>query len=100
MPGLDEASNAVGVLRNGQPVSQPFRSPTSANCWAIDLFFDNRQQWERDWDEQRLRDDSHLVRATTESALHDTVKATDMAENFGCFPEQLSERVRRLPDDY
>jgi hypothetical protein len=64
------------------------------------VFFDNRLQWERDWDEQRLRDDSHLVRAMMGSALHDTVKAIDMTENFGCFPEQWLERVRRLPADY
>jgi hypothetical protein len=29
-------------------------------------------------------------------ALHDTVQAPEIAENFGCLPEQLLERVRHL----
>ncbi len=70
---------------------------TNANCWAVDLFFAHSQGWERDWAEQGLPDDFHDVLAMMGSALHDTVKAADIAENFGCLPEQLLERVRRLP---
>lgn len=69
---------------------------TNANCWAVDLFFAHSQGWERDWAEQGLPDDFHDVLARMGEALHDTVKAPDIAENFGCLPEQLLERVRRL----
>jgi hypothetical protein len=31
-------------------------------------------------------------------ALHDTIGAPEIAENFGCLPEQLLERLRQLPD--
>jgi len=70
---------------------------TNANCWAVDLFFALSQGWERDWAEQGLPDDFHDVLAMMGEALHDTVKDPDIAENFGCLPEQLLERVRSLP---
>ena len=69
---------------------------TNANCWAVDLFFALSQGWERDWAEQRLSEDFHDVLATMGSALHDTIKAPDIAENFGCLPEQLLKHVKRL----
>lgn len=70
---------------------------TNANCWAVDLFFALCQGWERDWTEQNLADDFHDLLALMGEALHDTVKAPDIAENFGCLPEQLLARVRSLP---
>jgi hypothetical protein len=70
---------------------------TNANCWAVDLFFALSQGWERDWAELELPEEFHDVLAMMGEALHDTVKASDIAENFGCLPEQLLERVRRLP---
>lgn len=70
---------------------------TNANCWAADLFFGSDDDlWERDWSEQNLPDGLHEVMAMMGEALHDTVTAPDIAENFGCLPEQLLERLRRL----
>jgi len=70
---------------------------TNANCWAVDMFFCNAEGWERDWADQNFPDDFHDVFALMGEALHDTVKAPRIAENFDCLPEQLLERVRRLP---
>ena len=69
---------------------------TNANCWAVDLFFANSEAWERDWAEQDLPEDFHDVLAMMGEALHDTVKDPAIARNFGCLPEQLLERVKRL----
>ncbi len=69
---------------------------TNANCWAVDLFFCLSEGWERDWTEQNLPEDFHDVLSLMGEALHDTVQAPKVAENFGCLPEQLLERVRCL----
>jgi len=74
------------------------RGRTNANCWAADLFFANSEGWERDWTEQELPDDYHDILAMMGEALHDTVKAPDVAANYGCLPEQLLDQVRRLKD--
>jgi hypothetical protein len=70
---------------------------TNANCWAVDMFFCSSEGWERDWADQDLPDDFDDVLALMGEALHDTVKTPRIAENFDCLPEQLLERVRRLP---
>jgi len=70
---------------------------TNANCWAVDLFFARAVGWERDWAEQDLPDEFHNILAMMGEALHDTVKAPDIARDYGCLPEQLLERVRLLP---
>jgi hypothetical protein len=69
---------------------------TNANCWTVDLFFALSQGWERDWAEQDLPEDFHDLLAMMGEALHDTVLDRSIAENFGCLPEQLLERVRHL----
>ena len=69
---------------------------TNANCWAVDLFFCVSEGWERDWAEQTLPEEFHDVLATMGGALHDTVHAPSIAENFGALPEQLLERVRHI----
>jgi len=68
---------------------------TNANCWATDLFFANCIGWERDWGDCDLPEGLHDVVAMMGEALHDTVKASSFAENFGCLPEQLLERLRQ-----
>jgi hypothetical protein len=68
---------------------------TNANCWAVDMFCLS-EDWERDWTEQHLPDDFHDVLAVMGEALHDTVRAPKIAENFDCLPEQLLDRVQRL----
>ena len=55
--------------------------------------------------EQNLPEDFHDVLAMMGEALHDTVQAPEIAENFGCLPEQLLEKVdhlsrQRLPDKW
>jgi len=69
---------------------------TNANCWAVDSFFCESEGWERDWTDQNLPDDFHDVLALMGEALHDTVRTPKIAENFGCLPEQLLDRVRLL----
>jgi hypothetical protein len=70
---------------------------TNANCWAVDLFFCTSEGWERDWTEQDLPDDFHDVLVKMGEALHDTVGTREVAASFDCLPEQLLDRVRRLP---
>lgn len=69
---------------------------TNANCWAVDMFFAMSEGWERDWAEQGLPEDFHDVLAMMGEALHDSVHAPSVAQNFGCLPEQLLEQVGRL----
>jgi len=70
---------------------------SNANCWATDLFFSRSERWEKDWAEQNLPENFHDVLVMIGEALHDTVQAPEIAENFGCLPEQLLEKVRNLP---
>jgi hypothetical protein len=72
---------------------------TNANCWAVDLFFALCQGWEQDWGERALPRNFHDVLAMMGEALHDTVKNPAFARDFGCLPEQLLERVKRLEPD-
>ena len=69
---------------------------TNANCSATDRFFCTSDGWETDWTERGLPDEIHDVLAMMGEALHDTVKAPEIAANFDCLPEQLLERVRNL----
>ena len=62
---------------------------TNANCWAVDLFFGICRYWERDWGDHDLPEKLHDVLAKMGEALHDTVRDAQIAENFGCLPEQL-----------
>jgi hypothetical protein len=62
---------------------------TNANCWAFDLFFGICRHWERDWGDHYLPEKLHDVLAKMGEALHDTVRDAQIAENFGCLPEQL-----------
>ena len=69
---------------------------TNANCWAVDLFFALSQGWEADWTDQRLPEEFHEVLCKMGEALHDTVLAKHIAEDFGCLPEQLLSDVNRI----
>jgi hypothetical protein len=71
---------------------------TNANCWAADLFFANASGWERDWVEQDLPEDIREILAKMGEALHDSVQAPEIAENFGCLPDQLLEKVKLLTE--
>lgn len=69
---------------------------TNANCWAVDLFFMTGDNWESDSGAQDLPDDFVDVFATISGALHDTVSAPHIAENFDSLPEQILAQVNRL----
>jgi len=73
-----------------------YHGRTNANCWAVDLFFCTSDGWERDWTEQNLPDEFHDVLSLMGQALHDTIGAPNIAQNFDCLPEQLLDRVRHL----
>ena len=72
---------------------------TNANCRAVDSFFFLSEGWERDWTDQNLPEDFHDLLAYMGDALHDTIKAPHIAQNFDCLPEQLLERAKRLRVD-
>ena len=72
---------------------------TNANCWAVDLFFALCEGWEQDWGQQFLPENFHDVLAMMGEALHDTVRHPEIAREFGCLPEQLLQRVKRLVPD-
>ena len=72
------------------------RGRTSANCWAVDLFFCESEGWESDWTEAELPEGFHEVFALIGQALHDTVSSPKIAWNFDCLPEQLLERLSRV----
>jgi hypothetical protein len=62
---------------------------TDANCCAVDGFF----HLDDDLPLERLPDSLQDVFAHMD-ALHDTVTAPQIAENFSATPEQLLERAR------
>jgi hypothetical protein len=64
---------------------------TDANCIAVDSFFSHDDEWLAD----RLPDAYHEVMAHMD-ALHDTITAPEVAENFDSTPEQLLARARSL----
>jgi hypothetical protein len=64
---------------------------TNANCRAVDSFFFHDCTWLSD----RLPEAYHDVIAHMD-ALHDTISARDIAENFDSTPEQLLARARSL----
>lgn len=69
---------------------------TNANCSAVDLFFMSSEGWERDWTDQDLPEEFHDILSLMGEALHDTVKAPQVAANFDCLPSQLLQRVRNI----
>ena len=67
---------------------------THANCVAADAFFMHNHRWERDW--EHLPESYQELLGDLGGALHDTVSAPEIAENFDSTPEQLLAQVRRL----
>jgi len=68
---------------------------TDANVQAVSLFVSIDDDWENDW----LELPPPLVEIISDigGALHDSVSASDMAEEFDSTPEQLLQRIQRLP---
>jgi len=68
---------------------------TDANCTAVDLFFAIEDHWDKRWD--GLSEEYRMLLDDIGGALHDTVSAPDIAENFDSTPECLLARTKKLP---
>ena len=88
LPALNSSVVALLQYLSGQ-------GRTNANCWAADLFFGS-DDLDHVWSEQELPDDFHDLLAMMGEALHDTVSSPEIAQNFGCLPEQLLKCAERL----
>ena len=70
---------------------------THANCVAADSFFMLNDRWERDW--EHLPELYQDLLGYLGDALHDTVAAPEVAENFDNTPEQLLAQLGRIGRD-
>ena len=85
---LDVFSVKASLIALLEYLSSP-AGRTDANCCAVDGFF----YLDDDLPLERLPDPLQDVFAHMD-ALHDTITAPQIAENFSSTPEQLLERVR------
>jgi hypothetical protein len=67
---------------------------TNANCVAADSFFMENDKWERDW--QHLPEPYQDLLGDLGGALHDTISAPEIAENFYSTPEQLLVQLEQV----
>jgi hypothetical protein len=68
---------------------------TDANCVAVDHFFCHPEYgWDSGWD--RLPESLVEILSDMAGALHDTIKAPEIAANFESTPEQLLRRLRAV----
>lgn len=67
---------------------------THANCVAADYFFMLNDRWERDW--EHLPEPVQDLLGDLGGALHDTIAAPAIAENFDSTPEALLAQLRRI----
>lgn len=65
---------------------------TDANCCAVDRFFGN---FEGQW--SRLPPDLASLLDALSGTLHDAIYAPQIAAHFESLPEQLLNRLRKLP---
>jgi hypothetical protein len=65
---------------------------TNANCHAVDTFLMVDECWLND----ELPENYQEILADMSGALHDTVSAPHIAENFDSTPEQLLQKARAL----
>ncbi|MBP1714410.1 MAG: hypothetical protein H6Q42_2613 [Deltaproteobacteria bacterium] len=89
VPDLMELKNSLINLL--EYLSSP-NGRTHENCNAINSFF----MFEDLWVDRNLPDHFHDIFADMSSALHDTVSAPEIAENFDSTPEQLLKRAKEL----
>jgi hypothetical protein len=92
------ADTSLPVLRDSLDALLTFlASPagrTHANCVATDSFFMQNDRWERDWG--HLPEPYQDLLGVLGDALHDTVAAPEIAENFDNTPEQLLSQLRQI----
>jgi len=89
VPDLMELKNSLINLLGY--LSSP-NGRTDENCNAINSFF----MFDDLWVDRNLPDHFHDIFADMSSALHDTVSAPEIAENFDSTPEQLLKRAKEL----
>ena len=89
VPDLMELKNSLINLL--EYLSSP-NGRTDENCNAINSFF----MFDDLWVDRNLPDHFHDIFADMSSALHDTVSAPEIAENFDSTPEQLLKRAKEL----
>ena len=65
---------------------------TNENCTAINSFF----MFDDLWVDRNLPDHFHEIFVDVSGALHDSVSAPEIAENFDSTPEQLLKRAKEL----
>jgi hypothetical protein len=65
---------------------------TDGNCRAVDFFL----MLDDEWNSEGLPDAFSDILADMSGALHDTVSAPNIAENFESTPEQLLARANKL----
>jgi hypothetical protein len=65
---------------------------TDKNCNAVDSFFLHDDLWVS----RHLPEAFHAIFADISGALHDTVSAPSIADNFESTPEQLLKRVEGI----
>lgn len=71
------------------------RGRTDANCKTVDYFLtDNDHLWDALDGLESIDANLHSVIADMAGALHDTISAPGIAENFDSTPEQLLARAR------
>lgn len=68
---------------------------TDRNCQAVDYLFLVEERWEPEWLDDGLP--QAYIDILCCGALDDAVSAPQIAESFGCNPEQLLEEARNLP---
>jgi len=85
---LDVPAVKASLIALFEYLSSPI-GRTDINCCAVDSFF----SLDDDLPLERLPDSLQDVFAHMD-ALHDTITASEIAENFSSTPEQLLERVR------
>jgi hypothetical protein len=89
--------NLAALARGLRQLLEYLASPagrTNANCWAADLFFMENDKWERDW--EHLPEPYQDLLGDLGGALHDTVSAPEIAENFYSTPEQLLAQLEQV----
>jgi hypothetical protein len=90
-PNLHSVKNSLGNLLSFLSSSH---GRTTANCYAIDLFF-SLPDWDGNVDWESLPEPLTDIIGYMGGALHDTVFHPEIANNFLGLPEQLLELLEK-----
>src|SRR5262245_34701545 len=86
-----ELGNVVTAIESVLSFLASPEGRTNANCWAADLFFCIRDDWECSW--EHLPEELQEILEEMGGALHDTVQFPDIAQRLDATPEQLLSRL-------